>query len=204
MRVYHRPGAGRPIRALWALEEAGIPYDLEIVSAEGDSAEQHRARHPLGRVPVLEEDDGRTVFESSAICLRAAELAPGTDLIPAVGTFERALTYQWLFFVMTEIEPSAIAAMRARRAADGQEDESALRRVGRGLEAVEAALVDREYILGESFSIADVVVSEVTSMTQRLSVGEPGPNLVAYFERLAARPARERAVAKIAAGAESA
>ncbi|HSY40111.1 MAG TPA: glutathione binding-like protein, partial [Polyangia bacterium] len=57
------------------------------------------------------------------------------------------------------------------------------------------------YILGEGFSIADVVVSEVTSMTQRLSVGGPGPNLAAYFERLAARPARERAVARIAAAA---
>jgi glutathione S-transferase len=198
MRLYHRPGAGRPIRALWALEEAGIPYELEIVSAEGDSAERHRARHPLGRVPVLEEDDGRTIFESSAICLRAAELAPDADLIPAAGTYERALTHQWIFFVMTEIEPPAIAAMRARRA-DGDEDGSALKRVGRGLEAVEAALVDRDYILGEGFSIADVVVSEVTFMTQRIGVGEPGPNLVAYFERLAERPARERAVAKIAA-----
>jgi glutathione S-transferase len=198
MRVYHRPGAGRPVRALWALEEAGLPYELEIVSAEGESAERHRARHPLGRVPVLEEDDGRTVFESSAICLRAAELAPDADLIPAAGTFERALTYQWTFFVMTEIEPPAIAAMRARRV-DKREDESALRRVGRGLEAVEAALADREYILGASFSVADIVVSEVTYMTERLGVGEPGPNLVAYFERLAARPARQRAVAKIAA-----
>jgi glutathione S-transferase len=197
MRLYHRPGAGRPVRAVWALEETGLSYELEVVSAEGESAERHRARHPLGRVPVLEEDEGRTVFESSAICLHVAELAPAADLIPAAGTFERALTYQWIFFVMTEIEPSAIAARRSRR--DGKEDESALKRVGRGLEAVEAALAGRDHILGDSFSVADIVVSEVTFMTQRLEVGEPGPNLVAYFERVAARPARERAVAKIAA-----
>jgi glutathione S-transferase len=196
MRVYHRPGAGRPVRALWALEEVGIPYDLEIVSKEGESGERHLARHPLGRVPVLEEDDGRTFFESSAICLRVAELAPEADLIPAAGTFERALTYQWIFFVMTEVEPPAISAHRARAAGDG-EDESALRRVGRGLEAVEAALSGRDHILGESFSVADIVVSEVTRMTGRLEVGEPGPNLAAYFERVAARPARERAVARI-------
>jgi glutathione S-transferase len=150
MRVYHRPGAGRPVRALWALEEAGIPYELETVSSEGESAERHRARHPLGRVPVLEEDDGRTIFESSAICLRAAELAPDAGLIAAAGTFERALTYQWIFFVMTEIEPPAIAARRSRRV-DEKEDESSLKRVTRGLEAVEAEMVDREYILGECF-----------------------------------------------------
>jgi glutathione S-transferase len=196
MRVYHRPGAGRPLRALWALEEAGIPYELEIVSKEGESGERHRARHPLGRVPVLETDDGRLLFESSAICMYAAELAPEADLIGADGSLERALAYQWIFFAMTEIEPPAIAAMRARAGGDG-ENESALRAVGRGLEAVEAALSGRDHILGESFSVADIVVSEVTRMTGRLEVGEPGPNLLAYFERVAGRPARERAVAKI-------
>jgi glutathione S-transferase len=203
MRVYHRPGAGRPVRALWALEEAGIPYELEIVSKEGESGERHKAHHPLGRVPVLEADDGRLVFESSAICLYAAELAPEADLIAADGSLERALSYQWIFFVMTEIEPSAISAMRARGAGDG-ENESALRAVGRGLDAVEAALSDREYILGESFSVADIVVSEVTRMTGRLKVGEPGPNLLAYFERVAVRPARERAVARIDAAGKPA
>jgi glutathione S-transferase len=194
VRVYHRPGAGRPVRVLWALEEAGIGYELEIVSREGESAERHRARHPLGRVPVLEDDDGRLLFESSAICLHAAELAPTAELIAAAATFGRALTYQWIFFVMTEIEPPAIAARRARA---GGEDEAALRRVGRGLEAVEAALSGRDFILGESFSVADIVVSEVPRMTARLEVGEPGPNLLAYFERLGGRPARERAVARI-------
>jgi glutathione S-transferase len=190
------------VRALWALEEAEIPYELELVSGEGESAERHRARHPLGRVPVLEEDDGRKVFESSAICLHAAELAPSNlGLIPAAGTVERALTYQWIFFVMTEIEPPAITARRSRSRGDG-EDESALKRVGRGIDAVEAAMADRDYILGESFSVADIVVSEVTLMTKRLEVGEPGPNLLAYFEQVGARPARERAVAKIAAAAE--
>src|SRR5947208_14123374 len=109
MRVYHRPGAGRPVRALWALEEAGIPYELELVSKEGESGERHRARHPLGRVPVLEDDDAGMLFESSAICLHVAERAPEAELIPPAGTFGRALTYQSIFFVMTEIEPPAIA-----------------------------------------------------------------------------------------------
>jgi glutathione S-transferase len=184
------------VRALWALEEAGIPYELEIVSKEGESGERHRARHPLGRVPVLESGDGRLLFESSAICLYAAELAPEADLIAGDGSLERALAYQWIFFVMTEIEPPAITAMRARAAGEGEND-SALRAVGRGLDAVETALDGRDHILGESFSVADIVVSEVTRMTGRLEVGEPGPNLLAYFERVGDRPARERAVAMI-------
>ena len=147
-------------------------------------------------MPVLETDDGRLLFESSAICLYAAELSPDAGLIAADESFERALAYQWIFFVMTEIEPAAITAMRAR-AGDEGENESALRAVARGLDAVEAALADRDHILGESFSVAVVVVSEVTRMTGRLKVGEPGPNLLAYFDRVAGRPARERAVAAI-------
>jgi glutathione S-transferase len=196
VRVFHRSGAGRPVRALWALEEAGIPYELELVSKDGGSGERHLTRHPLGRVPVLETDDGRLLFESSAICLYVAELAPGHGLIAADATLDRALAYQWIFFAMTEIEPPAIALYRSRQS-DSGEDESAVRRVGRGLDAVEAALAGRPYILGESFSVADVVVSEVSRMTGRLEVAEPGPELLAYFERVGARPARERAVARI-------
>jgi glutathione S-transferase len=196
VRVFHRPGAGRPVRALWALEETGIPYELELVTREGESAEHHRTRHPLGRVPVLADDDGRMLFESSAICLHVAELAPEHGLIAADGSLERALAYQWIFFAMTEIEPPAIAVYRSRQG-DGDGDESAVRRVRRGLEAVEAALAGRDHILGESFSVADIVVSEVARMTGRLGVAEPGPDLLAYFDRVAARPARERAVARI-------
>lgn len=112
MRVYHREGAGRPIRVLWTLEEAGLPYELTILSREEAAAAEHRARQPLGRVPVIEPDDA-TLFESAALCLHVAELNPQAELIPAPGTVERALVYQWMFFAMTEIEPPAIQVFRA-------------------------------------------------------------------------------------------
>jgi glutathione S-transferase len=174
----------------------GDPYELELVSKEGESGERRRARHPLGRVPMLEDDDGRVLFESSAICLHAAELAPGADLIAVDRSFARALTYRRIFFVMTEVEPPALTARRARAVGDA-EDESALRAVARGLEAVEATLSGRDHILGESFSVADVVVCEITRMPGSLEVGEPRARLLAYFGPVAARPARERAVARI-------
>ena len=53
LRVYHRAGAGRPIRVVWALEEAGADYELVTLTAEEGRSAEHRARHPLGRVPVL-------------------------------------------------------------------------------------------------------------------------------------------------------
>jgi glutathione S-transferase len=76
MRVFHREHAGRPVRVVWTLEELGQPYELTVLTGDGGRSEEHRARHPLGRVPVLEDDEG-FVFESAAICLHLADMHPG-------------------------------------------------------------------------------------------------------------------------------
>src|ERR1700730_3122282 len=68
MRVLHREHAGRPVRVVWTLEELGQPYELTVMSREESRGEEHRARHPLGRVPVLQDDEG-VVFASAAIGL---------------------------------------------------------------------------------------------------------------------------------------
>ncbi|HEY6525843.1 MAG TPA: glutathione S-transferase N-terminal domain-containing protein, partial [Solirubrobacteraceae bacterium] len=102
-RLYYMPRT-RSSRALWLLEEIGEPYELtEISGAERRSA-AHLDRHPLGRVPALELDDGTTVFESAAICLHLADLHPDAELIAPLGSSERALVYQWVLFAMTELE----------------------------------------------------------------------------------------------------
>src|SRR6266852_7557329 len=116
MRLYHSPGS-RATRVMWTLEEIGEPYEVTIVSAEDRASEQYRERHPLGRVPVLELDDGRSLFESAAICLHLADLHPKADLIPPVGTYQRGLAYQWSLFAMTEVEKRVVqlAVCQAQR-----------------------------------------------------------------------------------------
>jgi len=109
LRVFHREHTGRPLRVLWTLEELGEPYDLTIMSWEQGSDEEHRARHPLGRVPVVQDDEG-FVFESTAICLHLADLHPQAGLIAAPGTHDRALAYQWSCFAPAELEPSLVEA----------------------------------------------------------------------------------------------
>jgi len=104
MRLYHREHAGRPIRVAWMLEELGEPYEITMMTREEAKGEEHRARHPLGRVPVLEDEEG-FVFESAAICLHLADLNPDAGLAPAPGTHERALLYQWTIFAPAELEP---------------------------------------------------------------------------------------------------
>jgi glutathione S-transferase len=191
MRLYHRDDAGRPIRVVWTLEEAGASYQLERLSLEEGASAEHRARHPLGRVPVLETDDAM-LFESTALCLHVAELYLDAGLIPASGTPERALVYQWLFFAMTELEPRMIETYRLRPDAPALAD-AARERCAAALEAVERRLDGREYLLGESFSVADIVAGEVVRVVGVLGAAELGPNAEAYVERLRRRPARRRA-----------
>ena len=94
----------RSSRVLWLLAELDAPCELVKLAPEQRTSAEHRARHPLGRVPALELDDGTVMFESAAICLQLADLDPEASLIAPVGSPERALVYQWVLFAMTELE----------------------------------------------------------------------------------------------------
>jgi len=195
MRIFHRPGAGRPIRVIWTLEEVGAPYELVIMSAE-EVAGEHRSRHPLGRVPVLEDDEG-TVFESTGLCLHVAELHPGAGLVPAVGTHDRALVYQWAFFAMTEIEPAAVESRRTREQSPAIAD-AAAERARAAVAVIGQALAGSEYLVADRFSVADITASEVIRLCARVGALEPAGRIADYLSATQARPARQRAAARFA------
>lgn len=192
LRVYHREYAGRPIRVLWTLEEVGAPYELTLMSWEEGSSEQHRARHPLGRVPVLEDDEG-FVFESTAICLHLADLYPQAGLLPPLGTHERALAYQWSCFAPAELEPSLIEAAIFRES-DPDRSAKARERFVAAADAVAQALAGGEYLVGGRFGVADVLVATALSIPERAGFPKDvSGDLKAYVARLRERPAYQRA-----------
>ena len=85
--LYYRPKtSGRPMRVAWLLEELGVDYTA--VPVEDTSSAEHQQRSPLGRVPVLEFDDGGMLFDSTAILLQLADLHPDAGFLPAPGTLE--------------------------------------------------------------------------------------------------------------------
>ena len=92
------PAAVRPA-SCGSLEEIGERYDLTIVTDEFRRSPEHFAKHPLGRVPFMELDDGTVMFESLACCLYLADAHPDAGLIGPSGSTERALAYQWSVFV---------------------------------------------------------------------------------------------------------
>jgi glutathione S-transferase len=198
MRVYHREHAGRPIRVAWTLEELGEPYELTVLTREEGASEEHRVRHPLGRVPVL-EDGGGYVFESAAICLQLADTHPQAGLAPPLGTHDRALVYQWAIFAPAEIEPPVIeTAVYAQ--SDPERSAAGRRRFEKAAAAVAGALDGNEFLVGDSLTVADVLVGSALAFTQRAGFADALPaNLADYVARLAQRPAYQRALERTSA-----
>jgi glutathione S-transferase len=199
MKLYYVPKT-RATRPRWVLEELGVPYELVRLDPgrQETRTAEHIARQPLGHVPVLEDGDFR-MFESAAICLWLAERHPEKKLAPAPGTAERALLYQWLFFAMTELEPplSMISAQNRKPEAERDPKEIAQRveLFRRAAGALEPVLARGPYLLGDAFSVADVVVGAVLGWG-RVAAGLDGlPAVEAYLARLRARPAWRRATA---------
>jgi glutathione S-transferase len=192
VRLYYMPRT-RSSRVLWMLEEIGAPYELaEISGAERRSAE-HLDRHPLGRVPALELEDGTRMFESAAICLQLADLHPEAGLTAPLGSSDRALVYQWVLFGMAELEGPLFRWIR--ELGEGVTDSPAGQRFADAANAIEAALQGGDWLLGERFTAADVLCASILSGAHERQLLEPWPGLRAYVERGEARPAYVRAAA---------
>src|SRR5262249_10876057 len=151
---------------------------------------EHRARHPLGRVPALELADGTTMFESAAICLQLADLNPDAELIPAVGSSERALAYQWVLFSITELEGPLF---RWLSEGDGDASSGAAERFAGAWGVMESALGDAEWLVGVRLTVADVLCASVLAGANSRGLLQIWPGLEAYVPRSEARPAYARA-----------
>jgi glutathione S-transferase len=191
VRLYHVPNT-RGSRVIWVLEEIGAPYELVGISREETRQPEHLARHPLGKVPVLDDGQG-FVLESSAHCLHIADLNPDAGLIPPLGTHERALVYQWTFFAMAELEPPVLQVLVSRES-DPERAEAARETFRATARVVEDALDGHDYLVGDGFGVADVVVGGVLFFARRLELIDGLPNIEAYLARLDERPARVRAL----------
>jgi glutathione S-transferase len=191
MRVYHSPGS-RSTRVLWTLEEAGVPYDVTVLTLEERRGTEHRRLHPLGRVPVIELDDGQLMFESAAICLHLGDLFPESGLVPHLGSAERPQVLQWVLFAMTEVEPAVGRWSRARR--EHRDDTEERERFDERASVLSTAIGDGPWLLGDRFTVADIVLSRMLNVvSDELAGFYPELELHAYRERAFARDAHQRA-----------
>ncbi len=193
VRLYYMPRT-RSSRTLWMLEEIGEPYERTEIAGADRRSEAHLARHPLGRVPALELEDGTIMFESAAICLQLADLYPDAGLSAPLGSSGRAVIYQWVLFAMTELEGPLFRWLRER--ADGVTEETAQqKRFSEACTALEAALDGQEWVVGERFTVADLLCASILSGAGSRGLLEPWPGLRGFVGRAEARPAYGRAAA---------
>jgi glutathione S-transferase len=181
----------RSARVRWLLEELGLDYELRAVSREERAGAEHRRRHPLGRVPALETEDG-VLFETAAICLHLVERAPEAGLLAPEGSFARALSYQWISVGLTEIEPFLAEAARAAES-DPERAEGARERVRSAVAVVDRVLADAEFLVENRFSVADILCGSSLFSARRAELTSEAPAVEAYLGRLEVRPARVRA-----------
>ena len=185
----------RSARPLWVLED-GVKYStFPIAPTEAKSAE-HLKRNANGHVPVL-GDDGVVIWESMAINLYLAEKY-GKNLLWPVEPAARADIYKWSFWPMTEVEPHLITILRNRvMNPPEQRDEKAALAAVEALKAplgvLEEALKGKEYLLGKSFTIADLNVAAVMSWApmMRLDMSST-PNVQAWLQKCLGREADKK------------
>jgi glutathione S-transferase len=191
LTLYHAPRS-RSSRFLWLLEELGAPYEVvkvEIRRTDGSGASDPRNPNPEKKVPTLVHD-GVLVIESAAIALYLTDLFPDAGVGPRIGDRQRGPYLGWLAYYAGVLEPVLVAKVTGL----GEKDpghEAAYAAMARRLES---ALSPGPFLLGERFSAADVLVASAFQFAPHLM--PQGPVFDAYVERIAARPALQRALAK--------
>ena len=188
-------GLARDMRVRWALEEAGQPYDVRLVSFEAMKQSAHRAVQPFGQIPSYEEGD-LVLFESGAIVLHVAQRS--ADLLPA-DPRGRARAVAWMFAALNTVEPPILDlqnAMFQEGAKPWAEERMPLvkERIRDRLRALAEYLGDADWLDG-AFSAGDLLMIAVLLRVKPSGLLAEFPSLAAYVARGEARPAYQRAFA---------
>jgi glutathione S-transferase len=192
-------GLARDTRVRWALEEAGQPYEVRLVSFRAMKEPAHLALHPFGQIPTYEED-GLALFETGAIVLHIAGRHAG--LLPGDAN-ARARAIAWMFAALNTVEPPILELANARLLErDKPWSEERLPLVEERVRSRLRQLADR---LGEAdwldggFSAGDLMMVSVLLRLKPSGMLNGFPNLSGYVARGEARPAYRRAFAAQAA-----
>jgi len=191
--LYHHPFS-RAATVVWMLEEVGVPYELRWVDIMAGAHKQPEltALNPMGKLPVLTDGDA-VVTEVAAIGLYLADRYSSGKLAPALDDPARGTYLRWSLFAPSVIEPGAMAKLAGWSFKPGQagwgDYETMIR-------AMEGAVSKGDYLLGERFTMADVIFGGTLRYMLQFKMIEPSAPFRAYTERLGARPALQRANAK--------
>jgi glutathione S-transferase len=190
--LYDSPVSGNCYKVRLLLAHLGIEYERRTmdVTDRSDRPEVLGGLNPSLRVPTLVLDDGRALGESGAILWFFGE---GTRFVPG-DPFERAQVLQWMFFEQYDLEPNIAVARfwleyAGRPEAMPDRLEEWHRNGTRTLAALERHLEGRDWLVGDSMTLADIAVYGYTHVAEEGGFGlEPYPAVRAWLARVAAQP----------------
>lgn len=188
--LYHHPWS-RAATTVWMLEELGEPYELVYLDLQAGEqrGDAHKARNPMQKLPTL-VDDGVVVTESAVIGVYLADRYASGRLAPALDDPRRATFLRWCFYPPSVIEPGCMA--RASKW-DFKPGSAGWGRYDDMLATIDGAVEPGPWLLGEQFSMADVVMGATLLWMTGFGMLDKTDAIAAYCERLEARPARQRA-----------
>jgi glutathione S-transferase len=199
LKLHFAPNS-RAGRIVWLLEELDLEYEINKMAFHPKDlkSDEHRKRHPLGRVPVLDDGDV-SIYESGAIVEYVMARYGDGGLKPAVDAPEFPEYLQWFHYCEGMVMPpiNTIMVHSVLLPPERRNEETlgqAQRLLGRSVAPVDAALEGREFLVG-AFSAADVMLGHALFMANRLGqVSDELANLKGYVKRIADRPAFQTAM----------
>ena len=199
IKLYLTPNT-RAGRIAWILEELNMEYELEILpfTKEGLKSPEHRARHALGRVPVIEDGD-ISIFESGAIIQYILDRYDDKGLKPEIDSNEYPYYLQWFHYCegmvmppMNQIVVQTVLLPEDRR--DEKVLNQATNLLSKALSPVNESLENKDYLIGD-FSAADCMLGHSCFMANRFgTVNDEMQNIKRYISNIESRPAFQKAI----------
>lgn len=195
MKLYYSPGACS-LSPHIVLREAGLAFELVLASTKTHKlpdGTDYYGINPLGYVPLLELDDGTRLREGPAIVQYVADQVPTRNLAPANGTLPRYRLQEWLTFIGTEIHKSFSPLFNSAMPEEGRQIYRD--RLANRFKFLDGQLAGKQYLMGEHFGVADAYLFTVINWAKPVNIDLAGyPNLIAFRDRVAARPAVQEAM----------
>lgn len=194
MKLYGFPNT-RSMRALWALEEAGLPYDyivIELMKGEGRMP-PFTDINPAGKVPVLVDGD-LVLTESAAICLYIAGKVPERQLLPVERSNAHHVCNQWCFFAIGELEQPLWTIRKHTAVLPPPKRVPAIIETAKwefqsALGVLVKAIDSRNFIAGDCFTVADILIGQTLAWARHQNLLCQNAAIASYMERLFIRPA---------------
>lgn len=189
MKLYYLTGACS-LASNIALREAGLKFELVKVDRHTRKAadgHDYNEINPKGYVPALVLDNGETLTENVAVLQYIADHSPASKLAPPAGTMERHRLVEWLAFISSEIHKAYSPLFRED--ATEHTKQYTLANLTRRLDHLNRMLANKNFLMGEQFTVADCYLFTVLSWSPhvKLDLGK-WPELKRYVERIGQRP----------------